>query len=65
MSGRLNERLSKGKTKLQYYYKKARGIFITSVVLSSVFAISMPLIVILNGISAFLINNYFNITNNK
>jgi len=44
-NGKLSEKLEKGKKKINYYYKKVRGVIITFIVLLTVVTISVPVIV--------------------
>jgi len=41
-----HSKIDKGKEKINFYYKKLRGFFITLIILSSLIAISIPVIVI-------------------
>jgi hypothetical protein len=43
-NGKLSEKLEKGKKKINYYYKKVRGVIITFIVLLTVVTISVPVI---------------------
>jgi len=46
-TSKINSKLDKEKEKIFFYFKKLRGVFITFIILSTLIAISVPVIVII------------------